>query len=1267
MFKKIWAIIQKEPSLYIALGVFSAILGIVVFKNFPTHGMLSGWDNLHPEFNFSLNIKRAFTAVWQENQGLGHLAGHGHAANLLHSIAVWMLSFIFPIQSLRAVFTFGMLISGGLGAFFLARFISQKEKPLLKNSVALLTSVYYVLNLSTAQHFYVQLESFIIFFGVFPWVLLTLFQYLKNPHFKHLTFFALASFLFSPIGFIPPLFLVYGITLAVILTPYLLKKFSWKRLRITLAIGVVTLFVNAYWLFPSLYFTLGSSQVYLYSQNNQLSTQDFNILSQSYGGLKDVMLLKGFYFDSIDSPTDPLEKNFFIMQPWIAHFERVHNEILGIILFSVILLGFITAAVNKKISIEVTVGLGLLLLIGFTALAQQAFPFAQIVTVMKEIPVIQQAFRASFTKFSIALSLSYAVFFGLGMLFLIRSIPKRLQKGFSILIALLTTLALVMFAFPIFQGNLFYERLKVEQPSDYQEIFQFFSSQDKSGRIANFPMQWNWGWTIYNWGYSGSGFLWYGIEQPILDRAFDVWSPYNETYYHQVSAALYAKDQELFLKTLKKYDVRWILLDESVILPGFDSKTLFNEELKQMLADTAQAKIVKQTDHITVYELVHDAISTQVSSFPNVTIAESTPHYSKIDPTYEKLGNYIETSSAPQNSFPFSFVGKQRNLIDKISVENTYLKVESELIQPGRYKVLIPGLEARSIVATSVTAQVEKNSILLAFTPQLAHIANITPTPQDIIFTWRIELPQSITDSFFLVINDQTFLIENTSHTQALGFVHVTIGQETRIKVFDTAPLTYEEMVEDVQKAEVQNCWVREHEEYFVNKTNIPNGISLEAKNASACLSARLGPLSDKYNSLLVKLDYEYRLPNGGKPRVCVTREGDTTYSCYNDNNSKASQVSSITDWQFSREYAVLSDKGTYWLDIFGYTSDSPKISRTTEYRSLILSTHSLISEMTLPSGFFSILTQTSSMDLSLETASQLEYIVPIQSEQLWTPGLDENLVNNCDIRQRGAVVEVQNDSSTTLTAVNGGVACKGNTFVTAPSQGFFLYVKGQNIEGRGLKFYLHDISANRQEFEFLFPQHSSEGIFSFFKKSGKQDAYAVNIESRSFRNSVSSSIVNKVVLIPASLGNISAVMITPLSHSNEQETLTAQKAQIITKFGTYLYQTQPTVSVFTLSQSYDTGWIAFPGWKFWDQYEHIKYNGWANGWIIDSVGQETMNSSSNETDHQPVIITILYWPQLLSFLGYGLLLGTFVTLGIQLLRSKTTTVHKFTNTPENR
>ncbi len=97
-----------------------AVLEFVLFATNYTPGTrLYGWDNILPELNFSLNLKRNLFAVWQEYRGVGLLDGMAHAANLVHTIFIFIFSFVLPTSLLRYVFHFLMHFLGGVGIFFL--------------------------------------------------------------------------------------------------------------------------------------------------------------------------------------------------------------------------------------------------------------------------------------------------------------------------------------------------------------------------------------------------------------------------------------------------------------------------------------------------------------------------------------------------------------------------------------------------------------------------------------------------------------------------------------------------------------------------------------------------------------------------------------------------------------------------------------------------------------------------------------------------------------------------------------------------------------------------------------------------------------------------------------------------------------------------------------------------------------------------------------------------------------------------------------------
>src|SRR3989344_8536480 len=92
--------------------------GIIAGVNYKPGTFLTGWDTLHPEFNFPLAFERTINGVWRTYQGLGTIAIQSHMADLPRIFALWILSSAFPLNSLRYITMLTPLIIGPLGIYF---------------------------------------------------------------------------------------------------------------------------------------------------------------------------------------------------------------------------------------------------------------------------------------------------------------------------------------------------------------------------------------------------------------------------------------------------------------------------------------------------------------------------------------------------------------------------------------------------------------------------------------------------------------------------------------------------------------------------------------------------------------------------------------------------------------------------------------------------------------------------------------------------------------------------------------------------------------------------------------------------------------------------------------------------------------------------------------------------------------------------------------------------------------------------------------------
>jgi hypothetical protein len=136
-----------------------------------------------------------------------------------------------------------------------------------------------------------------------------------------------------------------------------------------------------------------------------------------------------------------------------------------------------------------------------------------------------------------------------------------------------------------------------------------------------------------------------------LDRAFDPWGEANENYYWEVSYALYSKNQLLFEKVLDKYQVTWVLIDESNA-GGGDWRTLGLEKLVEFLKPP-KFSLAAQFGKIKIYRVGKEAPESfvyWVKSLPSIG-----PNYdwTNFDRAFLENGHYLSAGSSPDIYYPF--------------------------------------------------------------------------------------------------------------------------------------------------------------------------------------------------------------------------------------------------------------------------------------------------------------------------------------------------------------------------------------------------------------------------------------------------------------------------------------------------------------------------------------------------------------------------------------------------------------------------------------
>lgn len=622
------------------------LTGIIFVVNLSPGRYLLGWDSLQTELNPLLGIQRSLFSVWQEFQSFGLTAGMAHAADLIRSLLIFPLTLLLPNWLVRYTFHMLMLLFAGLSMLKLLRLSGLAKN---QKSFALVGSIFYMLNYAVIQMMHIPFEAFSVFFATLPYLLTQYITILTNKHSlkpRDWLIFLLINILATPAFVAQQLFVVYGLILALFTVGVFIPKPSFQIARRALLGALFVIITNLFWLLPQGYFLLTNGSVVTTSKINQIATEDVLYSNIDRGHLTDFLSFIGFFNDRLD------QNQNLLFASWHVHRE---NPVIIIIMIIVVLIMFLGIFQKSVFRIPfVLIGL----LVGI-ALLGSTEPFATLNTFIRSQDFVNQIFRSPFTKFAIPHALIGAYFFTFGLVFLsthAKHISKHLTQHMAKHIIFGVSLFLIFFqALPVFQGQFFSPTMKVAIPNEYTSLITYLNTQDPSSRIGLLPDYTFWGWIHTKWGYNGSGFLWYGVKQPIVSRNFDYWSKESEGYFWELKQAIEAEDSQALIHVLRKYDIDYLLLDTSLLPLVADQKTLQYDLLETMLSENVSITKEQAFGFLTLYK-VND--NTNQNSF--ISVAKNLPnigpaiHLTNDDTAYKTYGTYQTDETKPYDSyFPF--------------------------------------------------------------------------------------------------------------------------------------------------------------------------------------------------------------------------------------------------------------------------------------------------------------------------------------------------------------------------------------------------------------------------------------------------------------------------------------------------------------------------------------------------------------------------------------------------------------------------------------
>lgn len=1296
--------------------VLTFISLVLCVLNYTPGTILSGWDTLHPEFNFPLNLKRAVFGVFRPEQGLGAVAAHSHMADLPRILFLWHVSPLVPMYFLRYLYIFLMLVIGPIGIYYLTRFLitrnqtsSHKAQDLrIPTLAAFLAGLWYLCNLGTLQQFFVPFEMFVVEYGFLPWLFYFSLRYLheekrtkgeestfsriavwlrifadklrsrhsnsraiKQFNNSPLLLFALCSLLASPMAYAATLWYMFITTLGVFLfiqSVFGILKRNFTTAKRSLILILVTLLTNAYWLLPNLYFVTTQSAAIQNANINKLFSQQAFLYNKEFGTIGDILLLKSFFFDwSIYNGKD-FES---LLNVWIKYLHNPFIMGVGFLLAGVMILGIISSLWKSYSYRFALLGtLAFILVFLFNDNPPTSFVFHLF---GKLLPILREALRFPHNKVQILYMLLFAIYFGYGNFFLLNTLSKTLGKvkqkaviGYSLLLSIL----LLTFFIPAFEGQLISPYMRIKIPKAYFSLFSFMNRESEDARAAYLPVHSFWGWEYHNWGngypgFQGAGFLWFGMNQPLLHRDFDRWSPYNEQFYKEFSFAVYAKNEQLLSTVAKKYNTKYLILDKSVIAPDEAKSVLFYSELSKMLSNTSFfTRRETFGGFLTVYE-VKNVQNTEAALLTNPTSISPVSQTMLEDAAYKTGGAYISTvASNTDTVYPFrTQIDNQNRLLSK-----TYSLTQDGVVLHPLLSTPLPRGDALGFkneetqIPVRITVQRQDSTLMISLYPILP-FNGVKEQPNPIKIT--APLPEKKTLLQLTVNKNETFSFssELSSDALVLGKSFLSSTKVNSVDLFSGSP-DEEESIDILSKNySLRPCTSLEEGQVFGINQVKDSSFNLFAKNTPACLILPLSQIFKKENvterSLLATtIAYAASASKNANDLTSACIANLKNGACIHYLSQSLSRLPEDTTYQRTF-YAQISrsEIDTLGLRISLDASNIQSLSQASFAKlSFTISKPSL--PLIITPEELNLIFSSSLKNATIEDG----VLVPYSGDGLLSKDIT-SFPRTSGLCQENPLV-VTGKAQREIVEAKGAYIhyrseeipqCDHFSYTNVShNQAHLLLITSRNLSGLPLTICLTNRTSKRcdvyarttpsKEFTtdvFLVPP-SDDGI----------DGYDVNINNLGVKGTPATNDLASIQLIPFPFA-----WLTNLSSSGKSP---QQAQQIVAKnVNQYRYELEipknaQKNTILALNESYASGWQAYimanSKWQMANGFrnsfpfffgkklqEHVLVNNWANGWLLDST-----------LDAKPSTLIIVFWPQYFFFIGVILTLSILILLTLK-------------------
>jgi hypothetical protein len=481
-------------------------------------------------------------------------------------------------------------------------------------------------------------------------------------------------------------------------------------------------------------------------------------------------------------------------------------------------------------------------------------------------------------------------------------------------------------------------------------------------------------------------------------------------------------------------------------------------------------------------------------------------------------------------------------------------------------------------------------------------------------------------DADYIVINDNVFDVSDISQSQSYAGIEENFGFNHEVYLVSNSEFTTDNLTSILSQSTPYECISGQREETTeVTLQGDATGFDLKGKEGNPCIYSKID-FNNRDSDKVLKININWETLNNSLLGYCIYSENEQR--CLNRDRYFSAQEG-IGSIEHTLDKTV--SKSDY-LSLIIYTIN-PSVEPNVTIRNVSVGYAPVRNKTDLLTQKVSEYKHT----MLLENGRTYEIKIPVLAGRNSYNLANQNTTWQPDITEDNTFTLYNKGNGIYQEVIDGFANSSVNLFNAQPLSKYLIYWKGENISNIPANICLAYSDENECWIQNVFYDSTQRTNLEIFTSDQRIGRFDLSMISTSYNLKTQNLLKELLVMKYPQQWQDLVYIPDNVSLKNEIE------LKSVGNFASTIYSTTQGMldNIVTIPQAYEKGWIAIAFENNIPKIvgNRVLVNGWKQGWDISDVDYDS--------------ILVLYYPNLLAYLGYLIWISVFVVILSKVLIKK--------------